>query len=381
MSPRIKVRRGASVSRDPVVAGRELYESVEQASMCFVLFHCGSGYDLDALGGELSRRFEGIEVVGCTTSGEIGPLGYENDSLVGVSFAAPDFRVATHRIDDLQHFEFSRGTEVGPALRAELSRQGASWDSERCFAHLLVDGMSMREEQVVSALHRGLEDVQLFGGSAGDGTRFEHTYVYHQGKFRTGCAVVALVNTEHPFCVFKTQHFVSNEARMVVTCADPARRVVTEINGEPAGREYARLVGLEVEELAPTTFAVHPVVVRLGGQEYVRSIQKVNPNESLTFFSAIDEGIVLTVARGVDFVRNLEETFTEVKARVGAPELVLGCDCVLRHLEMEQKGLRHQVARILNENNTLGFSTYGEQYNAMHVNQTLTGVAIGTRRA
>ena len=31
---------------------------------------------------------------------------------------------------------------------------------------------------------------------------------------------------------------------MVVTEADPATRIVTEINAEPAGREYARLVGL-----------------------------------------------------------------------------------------------------------------------------------------
>jgi hypothetical protein len=28
-------------------------------------------------------------------------------------------------------------------------------------------------------------------------------------------------------------------------------------------------------------------------------------------------------------------------------------------------------------NNAVGFSTYGEQFNGIHVNQTLTGVAIG----
>ena len=29
------------------------------------------------------------------------------------------------------------------------------------------------------------------------------------------------------------------------------------------------------------------------------------------------------------------------------------------------------------KNNVIGFATYGEQFNAMHVNQTFTGVAIG----
>ena len=238
----------------------------------------------------------------------------------------------------------------------------------------------MKEEPVVSAVYRGLGDIQLFGGSAGDGVRFGRTYIFHDGCFRDDCAVIALIHTTHPFCVFKTQHFVSNEERMVVTCADPSRRVVTEINGEPAGREYARLVGLAVDKLTPLIFAAHPVVVKLGGLEYVRSIQKVNEDESLTFFCAIDEGIVLTVARGVDLVQNLEETFADVNARIGTPELVLGCDCLLRQLEIEQKGFKAQVSDILMRNRVIGFSTYGEQYNAMHVNQTFTGVAIGAAR-
>ena len=49
---------------------------------------------------------------------------------------------------------------------------------------------------------------------------------------------------------------------MVVTEADPERRLVREINAEPAAREYARLVGKDPDQLSPFTFAAHPVVVR-----------------------------------------------------------------------------------------------------------------------
>lgn len=165
---------------------------------------------------------------------------------------------------------------------------------------------------------------------------------------------------------------------MVVTKADPSRRIVTEVNGEPAGREYAQMVGLEVDKLTPMIFSAHPVVVRIGGQNYVRSIQKVNEDESLTFFCAIDEGIVLTVAQGVDLVQNLEELFARLHQKLGTPQLVLGCDCILRNLEMGRRDLKDRVGAILAANNVIGFSTYGEQFNAMHVNQTFTGVAIGT---
>jgi hypothetical protein len=203
--------------------------------------------------------------------------------------------------------------------------------------------------------------------------------VYHHGAFHTDCALFTLVHTKLPFRVFKTEHFLASDQKMVITGADPARRLVTEINGEPAGREYARLVGLEVDKLTPFIFATYPVVVSVGNAIYVRSIQKVNEDESLTFFCAIDEGIVLTVAQGVDMVRNLEEAFASVRKEIGPPVLVLGCDCVLRYLETCQRGIRERIGEIFVANNVIGFATYGEQYNAMHVNQTFTGVAIGGR--
>jgi len=52
---------------------------------------------------------------------------------------------------------------------------------------------------------------------------------------------------------------------------------------------------------------------------------------------------------------------------------------VLRGLEFQARQLRHLATRALVDNNVIGFSTYGEQFGAMHVNQTFTGIAIGRR--
>ncbi len=38
--------------------------------------------------------------------------------------------------------------------------------------------------------------------------------------------------------------------------------------------------------------------------------------------------------------------------------------------------MTQDISHILRDNRVVGFSTYGEQINSMHVNQTLTGVAI-----
>ena len=69
---------------------------------------------------------------------------------------------------------------------------------------------------------------------------------------------------------FKTQHFVPSDERLVVTAADPARRLVSEINGSPAAAEYARILGVSAAELAPESFAASPMVVLIADTEKVR---------------------------------------------------------------------------------------------------------------
>ena len=56
---------------------------------------------------------------------------------------------------------------------------------------------------------------------------------------------------------------------------------------------------------------------------------------------------------------------------------MLAFDCILRRLEITQDGLKEKVSDVLRRNNTVGFSTYGEQFCGVHVNQTLTGIALG----
>ena len=380
LSMAIHVKRGASTAQDPRVAARELHAAVYDPAAVCTLFYCAPQYDCESLGQALRELFGAdAALIGCTTAAEITPMGYLEGTLTGVSISGDDLHVVTERIDELGSLTLGRGEAAAERALEGLRRMGFSPHSDTCFGFLLIDGLSMQEEVLVSSIYSRLPDIQVFGGSAGDGTRFATTHVYHHGAFHTDCALFTLVHTKLPFRVFKTEHFLASDQKMVITGADPARRLVTEINGEPAGREYARLVGLEVDKLTPFIFATYPVVVSVGNAIYVRSIQKVNEDESLTFFCAIDEGIVLTVAQGVDMVRNLEEAFASVRKEIGPPVLVLGCDCVLRYLETCQRGLRERIGEIFVANHVIGFATYGEQYNAMHVNQTFTGVAIGGR--
>lgn len=373
---RLSVRRGKSFSRDEVQAVAELAAAIHQPDARLTVFHCSPSYDLERLGAAIAERFANQVVVGCTSAGEIGPGGYSHGSITGVSLASEELSLICRRLDGVQHVQMRDGQELAESMLRSIDPQGQARAAGNLFGFLLIDGMCMKEELVVASLYRGLGDVQLFGGSAADGVQFGTTYVYHDGAFRSDSAVFTLVRTTLPFTVFKTEHFVGTNDKLVVTAADPERRIVTEIEGESAARAYARAIGMSIEQLTPAVFAENPVVVRLGGTYYVRSIQKQNPDESLTFFCAIDEGIVLTVARGVDILENLKGAFDQVERSIGKPKIVLGCDCMLRGLELDQRNLRGPVGAFLGEHNVCGFGTYGEQFNAMHVNQTFTAVAI-----
>src|SRR3546814_20548971 len=105
--------------------------------------------------------------------------------------------------------------------------------------------------------------------------------------------------------VFKFEHFRPTEQKIVVTSADPERRVVWSLNAEPAAEEYARLIGSTMEDLTPEVFAANPLLVRIGGEYQVRAIQQVDREAALHFYCAVAEGLVLTPATPAHMPDNL----------------------------------------------------------------------------
>ncbi len=380
--PRRQPLRGGSQAPDARQAIAELHRLIGGPGISCVILFCSPQYDIEAIAAATREFFGETPVFGCTTAGEIGPFGYINGGVCGIGFPREDFVVAATLIEDLAGFELSSTIERTRAVAAERDHIAAAAFPDcatppKGFALLLIDGLSVREEQVVSAVATTLGDTPLVGGSAGDDLNFRRTWILYGGRFVSNAAVLLLIATRRRVCVFKTEHFLDTDRKVVVTGANPAARIVTELNAEPAAFEYARMVGLAGEELSPRIFAAHPLMVRVGGLYHVRAIQKVNPDHSLTFFCAIDEGLVLTIAKSVDVVRDLEDLFARIQSEVGEPDLIIGCDCVLRNIEIEAQQLKGIVSELFVRNGVIGFCTYGEQFHSMHVNQTFTGVAIG----
>ena len=372
------VTTAASQQTNPCRAAEELAGALRHEHLGFVLFFCSAEYDLDALAEALESSFPTTPLSGCTTAGEITPEGYDRGSIVAIGFDRRLFAIETALIDDLDHFELADAQPLVDTLLERCRQQAIAPINEHSFALTLLDGLSSREEQVLATLDAALGRIPSFGGSAGDDNHLSHTHVYTAGRFYTRAAVVVMINTRLPFEVFSTHHLIPLAHKLVVTEADREQRRVIELNGLPAAQVYAELVGIIPEQLSAAIFARHPLAVRIGGQHYVRSIQGVNSDGSLSFYCAVENGIVLTAMQPTPLLDDLKVMLAGVSARLGTPSMIIACDCFLRRMELEALAHLDQASQLLCQAGVVGFNTYGEQHHGMHVNQTFTGVAFGS---
>ncbi len=371
------IRTAMSEARLAETVAQDLARQLIHPHLGFVLFFCSAEYDLPALGDALQQYFGGVRLVGCTSAGEITAQGYNRSCVTAVGFDHRSFSISSELIVEMDRFSLIDAQQLVERLGSDCRSNSLAPIKDHSFALTLLDGLSSREEIVLSALSAAFGSIPHFGGSAGDDNHLNDTYVYYEGKFRSGAAIVVLINTWLDFEVFTTHHMLPRSEKLVVTMADSNARRVYELNAEPAAEEYARLIGVNVSDLNHALFAAHPLAVRINEQYYVRSIQKVNEDLSLTFYCAVENGIVLTAMRPGPLMPNLEMLFERLEQRLGETLLTIGCDCFLRRMEIEGNGTTEQTSAFLRRQKVIGFNTYGEQFNGMHINQTFTGVAIG----
>lgn len=372
------IHQAISTSTDPVAAVREIRTVLLRSQPGFATIFCSPDFDRDRLEQALNDEFTNAPLVGCTSAGEISALGYTHGGLAGLSISNEACVSVSGLIGGISNFRPADGRAIAQSLLHDLRQNGGDPTPHDTFGFLVIDGLRLVEEQIISTLSAVLGGIPIFGGSAADDHRKRSgAFVFHQGRFHTDAAVLTLVRTRIPFRVFSSQHFAGTGEQVIVTGAIPDQRIVTELNGEHAALEYARLLGRDVEELRSLETILPPLVVRVGGTWFARSIERLNPDNSLRLACAIDEGIPLSVGRNTGMPSNLRQSLEGVTRAIGRPVAVLGFDCIMRRLEVKATGFENEMIDLFAEHHVIGCSAYGEQFNGMHLNHTFTGVAFG----
>ncbi|MDB6179254.1 FIST C-terminal domain-containing protein [Paracoccus sp. Z330] len=312
---------------------------------------------------------DGCLIAGCSSAGEIGPCGYASQSVVAIGFPEAEFRAQALQLSNLSGLPVS---EWMTALRGMQKSFAAKADRE-LFGLLLVDGMAGQEDALVATIDAALPAVPTLGGSAGDGLNFNKTFLLLGDEVVSNAALFVMVETTLAVREVTFAHFSPTTIRAVVTAAIPDKRRILELNAEPAAEEYARIIGIAPDQLTPTEFARHPLLLRMGRRHHVRAISAITEDGGLSLMSAIDTGTVLTLGRADDMTRGFADALDGLPRE---PLMVLGFDCILRRLALERAGLSATMSDLFNRYRVAGFNTYGEQHSGMHVNQTFVGLAF-----
>jgi len=373
----------AATNEDTGAAVEELVERLDAPGASVVLAFASSYHDVPYLARRLAQEWPGALTAGCTTMGEVGPMGLTKG---GISIVAlhPPCRASGILLEHLADFQFEEGRRVVRTLSGALGEDSTTPSPEKHVFVTLTDGLSGMEEILVAALGVYAPGIPLVGGSAGDDFRFQQTWGWFNGEARPGSGVVILLEPNVPFHTFHVHHYMPTDIRVVVTDADPARRTVRELDGWPAAQVMSQILSVPEEVFRDDPAGVAgDRSVTLGfavtDHFYLRSVMTMQGN-ALLMGGAVEEGAILRVMQGGDLVERTAAGVREALDSLdGVPDGMLLFNCGGRMFEAEAHGAVQALYQAMCPLPAVGFVTYGEQFGAMQVNHTLTGLVLGRR--
>lgn len=361
----MKAQSAFSVKIDVYAAVADIREQLQGCDPALVLFFASPVYQPERIAAAMAEGFPQAVTFGCSTAGEIVTARMLTHSLVAMAFGRDAIRSAkVEVIRDLDR----PGYEAFASFERHYGTPMKEMDPARYVGLLLIDGLCRKEELIMDRIG-DLTNVNFIGGSAGDDLRFVATHLYANGESYQHAAVVALLEPAVPFSFVKTQSFTPLGRTLTVTRANEEAREVIEFNGKPAAVAYAEALGVPVAE-AGSRLLANPVGLVFEGEPFVRSPQRITDG-SMVFYCAVKEGMELSLLQSTDIIADTARSLDEARTEFGEPSAIINFNCILRTLELREKGLTEQYGKLFSQVPTIGFSTYGEQFIG-HINQTAT---------
>ena len=359
-----------------------IVEALAGLELALVMVFVGEPHDPRSVAAMLSASLPDVRTVGCSTGGEIGPGGWLEGSLVAVAFGGPA-RASVSWFEDLSAVALEgRSPRIVDDVAAGLGLSRTELDPKRHVFITLVDGMRSAGELFIAGLTDVAPGIPLVGGSAGSRAhQTDTTWTFADGVAEIGSGVLVLLEPGVPFETFATHSFEPGRDRLVVTRARPDLHLLDELNGHSAVDEYARVVGVDPAAVRDGRVVPSEVGIHLGflvdGELFLRGLIEVR-GDGFLLGGAVEEGMVLrTACPRSDVVETTRAALNAVFGRTGAPEGVLFFECIGRKLGARATGATEGLVDLMDGVPVAGFHTFGEQFNALQVNLTLTGLALG----
>jgi hypothetical protein len=202
------------------------------------------------------------------------------------------------------------------------------------------------------------------------------------GEVFTDGVAVALFRTDAPWAALRSHWYEPTGRTLRITKVDASATRALEIDGKPAAKRYADLLGVGVDDLEfgkPKGFAVMPTALRVGREYFIRAPWKPLDDGSILFANMLEEGTELELVKLTDIAASTRRFFqSELPNRVSSPRAVLLFHCSGRKWFAEGSGRLKDLSDAFHAAPPCaGMNVHFEIYCGFHINTTLTALAFG----
>ncbi len=324
----------------------------------------------------IRERFPAIPCVGASMIGGWSSEGYVQKGITAMSLSSDEIEET--------YVSFTTGVKADPVAATRKVIQ----DIKRQMGHrtanpathvgiILFDGLCLGEEIMREISTEEDFTIPLVGGAAADELAFTETFVA-SGDTMSGDGMVLLVmKMKVPFYYSHSVHYQPTKTTVIVTKAEPKKRIVWEIDGKPAAPYYAKLLGLSgVDAIKHIHFSRNPLGVCIGDTVFVRSPNAVIEGTGLQFYCYIEAGTRVSLLRQGDIIEHTRSSIADARRYLPEIKGAVLFNCVLRYLEIQELKKEQEFNGLFSGYPFIGFNTYGEEL-FIHHNQTLTMLFIG----
>lgn len=231
----------------------------------------------------LKARYPAAQIIGCTTTGEIGANSVHDDTLqITAAFWEKTAQRATHvKLNGMQN-SFEAGEQLARQLKSDSLKAVLAFS----------DGLHVNGSELLKGFQSVLGGIPVVGGMAGDNATFTKTLLLFNDTVSDNLVIAVglygnhLVTANGALGGWKPYGPPRKITRSV-------KNVIYELDGKPALPMYKMYIGEHFSKGLPATGLKFPIAVIGGGKEVetVRTLAAIDPiNNSLTFFGDVPEG-------------------------------------------------------------------------------------------
>lgn len=336
--------------------------AMDSPSTLILVFGGSESSPLGRAFADLSATYPQAACMGCSSSGEIYGRTLTDDSLVVavIQFERTTLRLLATPLASAAE-SFAVGAEIAQSLLSDKLKS----------VFVLSEGLAVNGSQLVNGLASILPpQVIVTGGLAGDGPRFEKTWVLVDGAAQRGYVTAVGLYGE----AVKIAH----GSKGGLDVLGPEREVthssgnvLYSLDGQPALLLYKRYLGARAAEL-PASGLLFPLAIRNELDEdghTVRTILGVNETDnSITFAGDIPQGSRVRLMRAnsdrlIDGATDAAAAMINPLLNPANQSVCIAISCVGRRLVLGQRAEEEidAVANVLPQGTRLiGYYSYGE---------------------